>query len=175
MEFSVSDHVVHPKHGTGQITGVERLDLIEGFERYYVIEMTDQRMTVRVPIRMSGELGVRPVMSRTKLDQVLDILRAVPNPLPENYKSRQAWVRQQLKTGQAIPIAEAVRDLVWHRDLDHLTKADGELLTRGQTMLAEEIALVLGCDAAEADQLVTSILAASMETRTDVPAKTPVD
>ncbi len=35
MEFSVGDTVVHPGHGCGQIVGPERLDLVEGFERYY--------------------------------------------------------------------------------------------------------------------------------------------
>ena len=50
MEFSVGDKVVHPGHGCGQIIGLERLDLVEGFERYYVIEFPDKGLTVHVPV-----------------------------------------------------------------------------------------------------------------------------
>lgn len=168
MEFAVSDHVFHPKHGTGQITGVERFDLIDGFERYYVIEMTDKRLTVRVPIRKSSELGVRPVMSRAKLNGVLDILRGIPNDLPQDFKTRQARVREKLKTGRPIHVAEAVRDLVWRRKLAHLTRADNDLLARGCEMLAAEMALVTGSETEEADQLIMSVLAASMGAKPDL-------
>ena len=33
MDFSIGDQVVHPKHGAGQITGKEQLQLVEGFEK----------------------------------------------------------------------------------------------------------------------------------------------
>ncbi|HSR33941.1 MAG TPA: CarD family transcriptional regulator [Anaerolineae bacterium] len=39
MQFSVGDKVVHPYHGPGRITSVERRELLAGAKRYYVIEM----------------------------------------------------------------------------------------------------------------------------------------
>src|SRR3990172_4764448 len=99
MEFSIGDKVVYPRHGVGQIIGIKDLDLVEGFEQYYVIDIPDKNLTVHVPIRKMEELGVRPLMSRQKLLQVLDTLRSQPHPLSEDYRQRQDWVREQLETG----------------------------------------------------------------------------
>ena len=167
MEFAVSDRIVHPHHGTGQITGVEHIDLIEGYEQYYVIEMTRNRLILRVPIRKTSELGIRPVMSKIKLDGVLENLRDEPNKLPGDYKLRQAHVREALKSGRVIQIAEAVRDLIWHKKSGRLTRVDFELLDRGREVLAGEMALVIGRETAEADQLIMSILSASIEAKSD--------
>jgi CarD family transcriptional regulator len=146
MKLSVGDKVVHPRCGFGQVVGLERLDLVDGFERYYAIEIPDQGLTVHVPVRNAVELGVRPVMSRAKLARVLDMLRGKPRLLSEDYKERQAWIRERLEVGSPLRIAEIVRDLTWHERRAHLTKADSDLLARGRQFLSAEIALVTGTD-----------------------------
>jgi len=160
MKFSVGDKVVHPRHGFGQITALERLDLVEGFERYYVITVPDQGLTVRVPVRKMEELGVRPVMSRAKLSRVLETLRDRPRQLSEDYRQRQDWIRERLETGVSLRIAEVVRDLTWHERRGHLTKADSELLTRGRDFLATEIAVVTDAEIPDAKRTIDSALVA---------------
>jgi CarD family transcriptional regulator len=154
MEFSVGDKVVHPRCGFGQVVGLERLDLVDGFERYYAIRIPDQGLTVHVPVRKAVELGVRPVMSRAKLARVLDMLRGKPRLLSEDYKERQAWIRERLEAGSPLRIAEIVRDLTWHERRAHLTKADSDLLARGRQFLSAEIALVTNTDVADAKHAI---------------------
>jgi CarD family transcriptional regulator len=158
VEFSVGDKVVHPKHGFGRIFGLEQLDVVEGFNRYYVIEIPDQGLTVHVPVRNVDALGVRPIMSRFKLGQVLDVLRDSPQPLPEDYRERQAWARERLETGDPLRIAGIVRDLIWYERRAHLTEADSALLARGREFLASEIALVTETQIAEANELINDAL-----------------
>jgi CarD family transcriptional regulator len=160
MELSVGDEVVYPRHGVGRITGMERLDLVEGFERYYVIEIPDKGLTVRVPVRKMDELGLRPVMSRSKLARVLEALRAAPRLLSEDYKQRQAGVRERLETGAPLRIAEVVRDLTWHERRAHLTRADSDLLAWGREFLSAEMALVTGTEVTDARQMIDSALSA---------------
>ena len=167
MEFSVGDKVVHPRHGFGQITKLERLDLVEGFERYCVIDIPDQGLTLHVPVRKMEELGVRPVMSGTKLSQVLETLRGRPRHLSEGYKQRQDRVRERLETGGPLQIAEVVRDLTWHERRAYLTKADSELLARGRDFLAAEIAVVTDTEIAEAKQTIDTALVATVALEAD--------
>jgi CarD family transcriptional regulator len=162
MQLSVGDKVVYPRHGLGRITGQENLDLVEGFEDYYVIEFIDKGLTVRVPLRKMEELGVRPVMSPDKLVQVLDTLSGKPHLLSEDYRKRQDWVREMLKTGGPLRIAEIVRDLTWHERHAHLTKADSELLARGREFLSAEIALVIDREIADAKQAIDDALITSV-------------
>lgn len=159
MEFSVGDKVVHPHHGPGRITGVERKDLLGGEKRYYVIEIPTKDLTVYVPWRKVDQAGVRPAMSRAKLSDVLDKLRSTPRRLPDDYKERQEEVWEMLKTGQVMPIAEVVRDLVWQKERDHLTKKDGDLLAQGQERLAAEMALISGAEVSDMEKAIEDVLA----------------
>lgn len=161
MEFSVGDKVVHPRCGFGCVTGLERLDLVDGFERYYMIEIPDQGLTVHVPVRKAVELGVRPVMSQASLSRVLETLRGRPRSLSEDYKVRQDRIRERLEAGRPLSIAEVVRDLTWHERRTRLTKADSELLARGRDFLAAEIALVTDTDVVDVKQAIDIALTGS--------------
>jgi CarD family transcriptional regulator len=166
MGFSVGDQVVHPKHGAGQITDTEQLELVKGFEHYYVIGMEAKDLIVRVPVRKMEELGVRPVMARSRLKRVLDTLRETPRQLSANYKTRQTRINEKLKTGRPLKIAEVVRDLTWHRRRKQLSETDSRLLNHGREFLATEIALVTDSEPAEARQTITDALTDTMTDNT---------
>lgn len=159
MEFSVGDNVVHPSYGAGKITSAEQLELVEGFEHYYVIEIEGKGLIVRVPVRKMEELGVRPVMAHSRLKRVLDTLRSAPRLLSTDYKIRQARIKEKLKTGRPLKIAEVVRDLTWQKRRKNLSGTESRLLDRGRELLATEMALVTDTDPAEAQQTITNTLA----------------
>ena len=158
MKLSVGDRVVHPKHGAGKITGIEQLELVEGFENYYVIEIGDNGLVVRVPIRSREELGVRPVMSPSRLDHVLDTLHSAPRRLSTNFKTRQARIKEKLKSNRPVKIAEVIRDLAWRKQECRLSPTDARLLNHGQEILATEIALVTDGEITEARQMIKTAL-----------------
>jgi CarD family transcriptional regulator len=160
MELSIGDKVVYPPHGVGFITGIEHLELVEGFERYYVIEIPDKHLTVRIPIRKIAESGVRPVMTSAKLSHVLEALRGKPHTLSEDYRTRQARIREKLETGVPLRIAEIVRDLTWHERRAHLTKVDSDLLARGREILSAEIAFVTGTEVTDVKHRIDEALTA---------------
>jgi CarD family transcriptional regulator len=167
MEFAVGDKVVHPYHGPGTIIRVDQKEITEGEERYYVIEIPDQGLTLHIPQHRMGITGVRRAMSGRQIRQVLDTLRGAPEQLPEDHRERQELVWEKLKTGESFQVAETVRDLVWHQHQAHLTKKDTDYLDRARKMLAAEIALVDDCEIAEASRTIETIVAdtlASAET-----------
>jgi CarD family transcriptional regulator len=167
MGFNVGDKVVHPYHGPGVIIRIEQKEFMESQERYYVIEIPDQGLTLHIPEHRMSVTGVRRAMSAKERRQVLDILRGKPDPLPDDHKERQEQIWEKLKTGESIQVAETVRDLMWHERQAHLTKKDTDYLDRARKMLAAEIALVDDCEVAEANRMVEAILAdtlASVET-----------
>jgi CarD family transcriptional regulator len=158
IEFSVGDRVVHPHHGAGEITGVERREFLDEAKRYYVIEIPDQGLILYVPLRKVEEIGIRPIMRGAKLQRVLETLRSAPYRLPEDYKERQEVVGEKLRTGRALQMAEVVRDLTWHRARDHLTKRDAEYLQRGRDFLSAEMALAFDSQVSEATERIDAAL-----------------
>jgi CarD family transcriptional regulator len=161
MEFSVGDRVMHPKFGAGQITGEMDRELVDGYRHYFVIKVLGSGATAYVPMGTMGELGVRPVMSSDKLDQVLGTLGSVPSDLSSDYKLRQAGVHEKLETRRPVNVAEAVRDLTWHRKRKHLTQRDEALLNHGKELLATEIALVTDREIPNAYELIDAALSAA--------------
>jgi CarD family transcriptional regulator len=162
MQFAVGDNVVHPHHGPGRITGVERREFLDGKKLYYEIEIPMHELSVYLPRVKLKEIGVRPAMSRARLPHVLVKLRSQPRQLPQDYKERQEAVWERLKTGRVMQLAEVVRDLTWHQKRDHLTKKDTAYLAQGKRRLAAEMALVSGAKVADMEKTIEATLSAAM-------------
>jgi RNA polymerase-interacting CarD/CdnL/TRCF family regulator len=107
-------------------------------------------------------MGMRPAISPSSLPQVLSTLRSRPRELPDDYKERQEQIDAEVKTGEVMQLAQAVRDLTWHRERAHLTKRDSDLLKQGQELLAAEMALVSGDDISDSIELIGSTITAAM-------------
>jgi CarD family transcriptional regulator len=163
MGFSVGDKVMHPNYGAGEITGKVHRELVKGFKHYYVIKVLGTGATAYTPTRKMTELGVRLVMSWRKIAQVLGTLRSLPRMLSDDYKQRQARVQEQLGTHRPIPVAEAIRDLTWHRERKRLTQKDKALLAHGRELLATEMALATDGEIADAQALIDAVLKAAVE------------
>ena len=162
MLYSVGDKVVHPHHGPGSITSIERREILDGIKRYYVIEIPAQGLTLYMPVGKAGEAGMRPAMAQSRFPRVLSMLRGRPHPLPEDYRERQEQICAQLETGRVMQLARVVRDLTWHRHRAHLTKTDMVLLKQGLGLLAAEMALVSGDTVSDASKLIEATMTAAV-------------
>jgi len=150
MAFEIGDKVVHPNIGAGIITGTREQGLSTGFKDYYIIDIPAWDSTVYVPVRKADELGLRSVLSREKIAGLLDILAGRPQPLPGDHRERQEAIETAMATRQPPQVAEAVRDLAWHKSASRLNQKDEQLMARGRKMLASEIAVVLEIGVEEA-------------------------
>jgi CarD family transcriptional regulator len=162
MQFSVGDKVVHPYHGPGRITGVQRREFLDGKKLYYEIEIPIHELSVYIPRKKMKEIGVRPAMSYARFPRVLARLGSLPGSLSQDYKERQEEVWERLKTGRVMQLAEVIRDLTWRQRVDHLTKKDSDLLAEGKNRLAAEMALVSSADVSEMKKTIEDTLAAAM-------------
>src|SRR6476469_903069 len=74
--FAVGDTAVHPAHGVGEVTAIEKRDLGGSTNMFYVLKIVDTGLKVMVPVTATAQVGLRRVMSRKEADKVLRILRA---------------------------------------------------------------------------------------------------
>lgn len=165
MEFSVGEHIVHPAHGTGTVVGVKNQELATGYQRYYVIRFADKRLTVQVPSRKADEIGLRSVMGSNKCEEVMRVLRSLPQTLPDSFKERRSAVETLLHSGRPIKVAEALRDLSWRREMKSLNKADSEQYSQASSMLVQEIALATGAATTEVERKIRQALDESIRAK----------
>jgi CarD family transcriptional regulator len=163
MDFEVGDHVVHPAHGAGEIVQIEEEELATGFSRYYVVSFPDKRLTVRIPLSRSEELGLREVIGSKRVTEVMQMLNDSPESLPSDFKARRQLLEKWINTGRPVKLAQAVRDLAWRRTEKRLNKADTELFERAHQRLLQEMSLALGQGIQETEARIMSALAAGRD------------
>lgn len=164
MEYAIGQTIVHPAHGAGKIIDVEKITVGENLQNYYVLRFADKELTVRVPFQRVTAVGLRHIMSKEKVKQVLATLRAAPQELPADYKQRRKEMELLIFSGYPIKIAEAVRELTWHRrDKKHLGIEDQRLLDHGRELLANEMALSLDHDLPTTVAVIDDALAVVVE------------
>ena len=156
--FDIGDKVVHPTHGAGLVTSIKKQDLLEQYHRYYIINLTVDSRTLMIPVSKAEEIGLRSISRGATLSQVWHTLGTDAKTLPGDYKKRQGRIQEKLKTGDAIKIAEVIRDLSALKREDHLTSFDTKLLERAQQFLASEVALVEDVQVNKAERMISETL-----------------
>ena len=156
--FDIGDKVVHPTYGAGLVKGIKEQDLLEQYQRYYVIDLTVDDRTLMIPVSKAEEIGLRSISKKAVLSKVWHTLDATAKTLPDDYKERQERIQEKLKTGDAIRVAEVIRDLSALKREDHLTSFDAKLFERAQQFLACEVALVEGMQVSEAERMISETL-----------------
>jgi CarD family transcriptional regulator len=167
MLFDIGQNIVHPAHGAGTIVGIAEQELVTGYSQYYVIEFSDQRMTIHLPVERTEEIGIRSVMTSEKYAMVLETLAKLPRKLPSDYKQRRAEVEEMVNSGAPVEVARALRELTWQQETKPLNNADSRLMSEARSKLVQEIALATDQDAtkihAEIDDALARALAAKLQ------------
>jgi CarD family transcriptional regulator len=149
--FQVGDKIVHPQHGAGVVSAIER-DVIQGFGSYYVIELAAYNRTLMIPVDKAEEIGMRTISAPDIMAEVLEALTGEPGNLPGNYTQRQIKLGERLRSGDVFEVAQVMRDLAFRGQQKHLTTQDSGFLEQARRFLASELAL---CRGIEFDQALT--------------------
>ena len=104
--FEVGDKIVHPQHGAGVVSAIER-DVIQGFGCYYVIDLAAYNRTLMIPVDKADDIGVRAISAPDTMSEVLQTLTEEPVTLPGNYTQRQIKLGERLKSGDVFEVARS--------------------------------------------------------------------
>ena len=64
LEFSIDQSIVYPKHGVGNITGIQTQEISGMSIELYVIRFEKERMTLRVPTDKAVGVGMRCISNK---------------------------------------------------------------------------------------------------------------
>ena len=116
-----------------------------------------------VALRNAEEVGLRPTVSQSRLSRILRILGSKPKELPTNHNKRYEMLKDKLYSGNALRIAEVLRDLAWRRERRRKWTIRGKrLYDRGMEMLAGELAGARHSDVDAAEYQITETLEQSI-------------
>ena len=94
--YEIGDKVVYPHHGAGKIVKIEQKEVLGQQRDYLTIKILHNDMTVMVPVENADRAGLRRVVDRDVVEQVLEVLRGDPTKMPKNWSRRYKHNRDKL-------------------------------------------------------------------------------
>ncbi len=162
--FQIGDKAVHPSHGLGEVTAIERREIAGSAKAFYVLRIVDTEMRVMVPTGAEQNVGLRGVMSAPEAEQVLDVFRTKDRAVGGGpWNRRQRAYHDMMKTGSPYEVAKVLRDLYRIKVGDDKDLSFGErrILDQARGLLLKELAFARSTTEAKMEQEIEAIVAAT--------------
>ncbi len=140
--FKVGDNAFYPGHGVGRVSAVETKEICGYKQQFYIIDILKTNTRVMVPINNVKTVGLRPIISETEAEKVLDILRTKSDKIDhQTWNRRYRDYMEKIKTGSVYEIAKVLRDLYFLRVEKELSFGERKMLDTARGMLFKELSL----------------------------------
>ena len=116
--FKKGDVAVYPAHGVGVIEAIEEKTISGKEQKFYIMKIMGNGMTIMVPTDNVKQVGLRGIISDKEVTKVYNILKAKKNASIDS----QTWNRRyreymdRIKTGSVYEVASVLRDLFLLKD-----------------------------------------------------------
>lgn len=154
--LAVGDLVVYASHGIGRIARRENRGTRGARADVVVLEFADG-LSVTLPVERAAEY-LRPVSGKAQIARVQKTLRGITEPGGEAWQKRFRATQIKVAVGEALALAEVVRDGARRDDgptvrgePGRLSASERDLYIKARRLLAAEISAARGIDLAEAD------------------------
>lgn len=159
MAYRVGDTVVYPHHGAAVIERKEERVLKGEKREYLVLRLTYGDLTLMVPCDACEEVGIRAVVSKEEVEQVMDILREPEGKSPTNWSRRFKANYEKLRSGDIFQVAEVVRNLATRETDKGLSAGEKRMLTKAKQILLSELSVAIKKDEDKAEEIIDKVLA----------------
>jgi CarD family transcriptional regulator len=156
--FKVSEFVVYPAHGVGQIVAVEDQE-VAGFRlELFVINFAKDKMTLRVPTSKVVGVGMRKLSDPDVAKRSLEILTGRARVKRTMWSRRAQEYEAKINSGDINAIAEVVRDLYRSEAQPEQSYSERQLYEAALDRIMREIAAVQKLSEIDALKLIESHL-----------------
>lgn len=152
--FEIGDKIVYPMHGAGTIENIELKEILGEERRYFIMKMPIGEMKVMIPIDNMQEVGVREIISKEEMEEVITILKGDRGKMPQNWNRRFRLNMDKIKSGDIYEIAAVVRNLMLLDKEKGLSTGERKMLNDAKQMLISEMVLVCELTLEETEDLV---------------------
>jgi CarD family transcriptional regulator len=140
--FKLSEFVVYPAHGVGQIIGIEEQE-VAGFKlELFVINFPKDKLTLRVPTSKVSGVGMRKISDPDTARRSLEILTGRARVKRTMWSRRAQEYETKINSGDINAIAEVVRDLYRSEAQPEQSYSERQLYEAALDRMVREIAAV---------------------------------
>ena len=156
--FKIGEIVVYPKHGVGEITKIENMEISSIKTKFYVVKMEQSKLIIRVPLDKQEEVGLRKISSKKVIDEVYDTLKLKPKIRRIMWSRRAQEYESKIFSGDPLRISEVVRDLFRKNSQAEQSYSERQMFQVAIERLAREVAAVEKTDYFQSTEKIEEIL-----------------
>lgn len=156
--FSEGDMAVYPAHGVGVIKAVEMKTIGGVDQSFYVLEILDNSMRIMIPTASSKNVGLRAIVDKKEVSDVLDILADRSVVLgAQTWNRRYRDYMEKIKTGSVHEVAVVLRDLFLLSVDKDLSYGERKMLDTAKNLLVKELSLAQDAEEADVSKTIEAI------------------
>jgi len=152
--FNIGDRIVYPMHGAGIIENIEEKEILGEKRKYFIMRMPIGDMKVMVPVDNVKEVGVREIINKEEMEEVMEVLKGRRSEMPQNWNRRYRMNMDKIKSGDIFEIAAVVRNLMLLDIEKGLSTGERKMLNDAKQLLMSEMVLVCDLELEEVENLV---------------------
>ena len=156
MELHINDKIVHSSLGVGEITKITSKK-IDGRKRYYYAVKTE-KLTYWFPVENNDSNKIRSVRSASTFTKMLSVIRKKPRKIPDNYRTRLKYIKEEINECSLLAKAKLIRDLHYRNSSKTLHVNEHRILEKLKSQFVNEYAVSAGIDKGNADRKLEEAL-----------------
>ena len=160
--FNVGDQIVYPMHGAGTIHAIEKKNILNEEQDYYIISMPGE-VKVMVPTEKAEEIGVRNIIDKNDVSKVLNVLEEDETEMSDNWNKRYRDNMDKMKSGDIFEVADVVRNLSFKQKEKGLSTGEKKMLNNAKQILISELVLAEHVSQPEIEKIVENKINMSFE------------
>jgi len=161
MTFQVGEKIVYPNHGVGTIENISSRSFGTQAEKFYLLRLSYNSLTVMVPFSHVDQVGLRKVTRNGEITKVLNYLSCGESKGCHDWKDRFKENSAKMQSGSLLEIAEVLKCLARLQSAKPLSFREKKMLDRARVMLVAEMATSRGLKEPEAVDMLGKALAKS--------------
>jgi CarD family transcriptional regulator len=158
MTFQVGEKVVYPNHGVATIENISSRAFAGQFERFYLLRLTYNSLTVMVPFSHVEELRLRKLTRNGEVARVLEFLSEGRCRRFHDWKDRFKENTEKMRDGSLLAVAEVMKSLLMLQSAKPLSFREKKMLDRARHMLIMELSTSRGWNTKQAEEMLEQAL-----------------
>ncbi len=141
MTFQIGEKVVYPNQGVATIENISSRSFGAQFEKFYLLRLTANSMTVMIPFSNVDHIGLRKITRGNEVSRILDFLSAGRCSRCGDWKVRFKQNTEKMLSGTLFQAAEVLKSLLLIQRDKTLSFREKRMLDRARQLLISEIAI----------------------------------
>lgn len=153
--FAEGDMAVYPAQGVGVIEAIINQNVAGQDQDFYVLKIFDNNMTIMIPTLTSDNVGLRAIIKKSEVKEVISILEMRNVEIgTQTWNRRYREYMEKIKTGSIHEVAAVLRDLFLLSVDKDLSYGERKMKDTAKRLLVKEISLAKKVDEEKISQTI---------------------